>query len=284
MTVKDLLRHTSGLVPGEATKNQLVKDACAKAGIHFSLLGDQDVRRMTPDEQISRMAEVLLTSQPGTVWEYGWSTDILGRVVEVASGKRLGDFLQERLFKPLEMEDTGFWVSRRNVKRLAQPLPKDPSTGRPITLCDVTAQPKNDSGGSGGVSTAPDYLRFCQMLLNGGELDGVRVMSRTTIELMTSDHLGPLANQSWGPGESLLGTPGYTFGLGFMVRPPGREIEGVPGSTGELMWGGWAGTFFWVDPQEALIGVYMTQAPSQSNAYYRKLLKQLVYQAILDSR
>ena len=179
------------------------------------------------------------------------------------------------------MVDTGFWVSKPNLKRLAQALPKDRTTGAPSLLIDVSEQPKNDSGGAGGVSTASDYLRFGQMLLNGGKLDNVRVMSRTTIALMTADQLSTRINQPLQPGELLLGTLGYTFGLGFLVRQ-GPGIAGVPGSAGEFMWAGAAGTFFWVDPKEELVGIYMTQAPSPIRAYYRKLFKQLVYQAITD--
>jgi CubicO group peptidase (beta-lactamase class C family) len=145
----------------------------------------------------------------------------------------------------------------------------------------VSAEPKNDSGGAGAVSTATDYLRFGQMLLNGGELDGVRVLSRSTIKLMTSDHLGTRVAAPLQPGELLLGTPGYTFGLGFAVRQ-GEGVAGVPGSAGEFMWAGYAGTFFWADPQEEIVGVYMTQAPSPIRAYYRKMFKALVYQALVD--
>ncbi len=281
MTVQDLLRHTSGLTYGEITKNQPVKEAYAKAGVYLPGVRDYDARGVTPSEEVLGIAEAPLANQPGTVWEYGLSTDILGRVVETASGKRLGDFLNERLFKPLKMVDTGFWVSKPNLKRLAQALPKDRTTGAPNLLIDVSEQPKNDSGGAGGVSTASDYLRFGQMLLNGGKLDNVRVMSRTTIALMTADQLSTRINQPLQPGELLLGTLGYTFGLGFLVRQ-GPGIAGVPGSAGEFMWAGAAGTFFWVDPKEELVGIYMTQAPSPIRAYYRKLFKQLVYQAITD--
>ena len=119
------------------------------------------------------------------------------------------------------------------------------------------------------------------MLLNGGQLDGKRVLSRTTVALMTSDHLGTRIEAPITPGELLLGTPGYTFGLGFAVRQ-GQGVAGVPGSAGEFMWAGYAGTYFWVDPKEQIIGVYMTQAPSPMRAYYRKLFKQLVYAAITD--
>ena len=145
----------------------------------------------------------------------------------------------------------------------------------------MSAPPKTDSGGAGGVSTAADYLRFCQMLMNGGTLDGTRVLSRTTVKLMTSDHLGTFIQQPVQPGELLLGTKGYSFGLGFAVRT-GDGVAGVPGSSGEYMWAGYAGTYFWVDPREELTAVLMTQAASPQRAYFRKLVKQLVYQAITD--
>src|SRR3989440_9353777 len=167
------------------------------------------------------------------------------------------------------------------MSRLAQPLPVDPASGQKVSVIDVSAEPGNDSGGAGALSTAIDYLRFGQMLLNGGELDGVRVLSRSTIKLMTSDHLGSRIATPFGPGELLLGTPGYTFGLGFAVRP-GGGIAGVPGSAGEFMWAGYAGTYFWVDPKEELAAIYMSQAPSPIRAYYRKLVKQLVYGALSD--
>ena len=159
----------------------------------------------------------------------------------------------------------------------------DASTGKPNKLYDVTAVPNNDSGGAGGVSTASDYLRFAQMMANGGQLDGKRYLSRSYVELMTSDHLGTRiqAQSPMTPGEILLSTQGYTFGLGFAVRQA-AGVAGVPGSAGEFMWGGYAGTYFWVDPKEQIVAVYMTQAPSPIRAYYRKLFKQLVYSAITD--
>jgi CubicO group peptidase (beta-lactamase class C family) len=281
MTVQDLLRHTSGLAYGEITQNAPIKDAYAKAGVYLPGVRDYDSRDMTPAEQVDRLGAAPLAHQPGTVWEYSLASDVLGRVVEAASGKRLADFLDERLFKPLRMVDTAFHVPGDKAGRLAQPLATDHASGQPIKVIDVSAPPKNDSGGAGAVSTAADYLRFSQMLLNGGQLDGVRVLSRTTVELMTSDHLGSRIVAPVTPGELLLGTPGYGFGLGFAVRlAPG--IAGVPGSAGEFMWAGYAGTYFWVDPKEQLTAVFMSQAPSPIRAYYRKLVKQLVYQAIVD--
>ena len=277
MTVQDLLRHTSGLAYGEITANTPVKEAYVQAGVYQPQGVPFDARGLTPAEQVARLARAPLAHQPGTVWEYSLASDVLGRVVESASGMPLGRFLEERLFKPLKMTDSGFFVPSDRLGRVAQPDPANQ-----IKLIDVTTPPKNDSGGAGGVSTAGDYLRFGQALLNGGQLDGARVLSRSTVSLMTSDHLGRISAPSQGtPGELLLGTLGYTFGLGFAVREaPG--VAGLPGSPGEYMWAGFAGTYFWVDPKEELVGVLMTQAPSATRAYYRRLLKQLVYQAIVD--
>jgi CubicO group peptidase (beta-lactamase class C family) len=280
MTVQDLLRHTSGLAYGEITQNAPVKEGLERAGVYRKDL-DYEARGLSPREQIERMATVPLAFQPGTTWHYSLSVDMLGRVVEVVSGKRLADFLAERLFKPLNMRDTAFWVPQAKLARLAEPLEKDRFSGNPNRLIDVSAVPANDSGGAGAVSTAGDYLRFGQMMLNGGSLDGARVLSRTTVRLMTSDHLGSFINQPMQPGELLLGTKGYTFGLGFAVRQA-DGVAGVPGSAGEFMWAGYAGTYFWVDPKEQITAVLMTQAPSPNRAYFRKLVKQLVYQSISD--
>jgi len=281
ITVQDLLRHSAGLAYAEITKNEPVKAAYVEAKFSQPGVHEYDSRGMTPAEQVERIAKAPLIHQPGTTWEYSMAVDILGRVVEAASGKRLAAFLDERLFKPLKMVDSGFWVPAAKMSRLAQPLAVDLASGQKISVLDVSAEPANDSGGAGGVSTAMDYLRFAQMLLNGGELDGVRVMSRSTIRLMTSDHLGTRVAAPVQPGELLLGTPGYTFGLGFAVRQ-GDGIAGVAGSAGEFMWAGYAGTYFWVDPKEEIVGVYMTQAPSPIRSYYRKMFKALVYQALVD--
>jgi len=280
MTVQDLLRHTAGLAYGEITQNAPVKEALGKAGIYKTTI-DYDARDLAPAEEVERLGKVPLVHQPGTVWEYSLASDVLGRVVEAAAGERLADFLDKRLFKPLKMNDTGFWVPQDKIGRLAVPLATDINTGKPSNLIDVSAAPANDSGGAGGVSTAPDYLRFTQMLLNGGQLDGTRVLSRSAVALMTSDHLGSRISAPVTPGELLFGVPGYTFGLGFAVRQ-GPGIAGVPGSAGEFMWAGYAGTYFWVDPKEEIVAVYMTQAPTAIRAYYRRLFKQMVYGAIVD--
>ena len=280
MTVQDLLRHTSGLAYGEITQNVPVKEGLERAGVYRKDL-DFEARGVTPSEQVEKLAAVPLAFHPGTTWHYSLSSDVLGRVVEAASGKRLGEFLEERLFRPLKMRDTGFSVPQAKMTRLAEPLATDRFSKMPNKLIDVSAPPKNDSGGAGAISTAGDYLRFSQMLLNGGALDGSRVMSRTTVRLMTSDHLGTFINQPVQPGELLLGTKGYSFGLGFAVRQA-DGVGGVSGSAGEFMWAGYAGTYFFVDPKEQLTAVLMTQAPSPNRAYFRKMLKQLVYQSIVD--
>lgn len=274
-TIQDLLRHTSGLAYGEITVNAPVKEAYAKAGVFQPTGLPFDARGLTPAEEVAGLAKAPLAHQPGTVWEYSLASDVLGRVVEAASGMRLADFLQKRLFEPLKMDDSGFWVPKEKMGRLAQTAPDNP-----VKVIDISAPPKNDSGGAGGVSTTMDYARFSQMLLNGGKLDGARILSRSTVALMTSDHLARISTPVT-PGDLLLGTPGYTFGLGFAVRQ-GPGVAGIPGSQGEFMWAGFAGTYFWVDPKEELIGVLMTQAPSPERAFYRRLIKQLVYQAIID--
>ncbi len=281
MTVQDLLRHTAGLAYGEITQNAPVKEAYAKAGMYLQGVRDYDSRALTPQEEVERLAKAPLAHQPGTVWEYSVAVDVLGRVVEAASGERLADLMDKRIFKPLKMNDSAFWVPPEKMSRVAQPLAVDLPSGQPINVIDVSAQPKNDSGGAGGVSTAADYLRFGQMLLQGGKLDDVRILSRSTVQLMTSDHLGTRIAAPVSPGELLLGTPGYTFGLGFMVRQ-GNGVAGVAGSQGEFMWAGYAGTFFWVDPKEELVAVFMSQAPSPIRAYYRRMVKNLTYQAIVD--
>ncbi|HYV64844.1 MAG TPA: serine hydrolase domain-containing protein [Myxococcales bacterium] len=280
MTIQDLLRHTSGLAYGEITANAPVKDAYAKAGL-FTADFPYEVRGVTPAEEIDRLAKAPLSHQPGEVWEYSLSVDLLGRVVETVAGTRLSEFLEARLFKPLKMTDAAFFLPKEKLARLAQPFPTDPATGAPNRVIDVSAQPKNDAGGVGAVMTTMDYARFAQMMLNGGQLDGARILSRSTVTLMTSDHLGKIKDTGITPGELLLGTKGYTFGLGFCVRQD-DGIAGTPGRAGEFMWAGAAGTYFWVDPKEQLVGLLMTQAPGPSRVYYRKLFKQLVYQAISD--
>ena len=279
-TIQDILRHTSGITYGELTKNTLVRDAYIKAGVYKPDL-DFDARTQSGADMAEGLGKAPLAQQPGTTWEYSLSVDVQGRVIEAVTGKRLNDFMQERLFKPLKMNDTGFTVPAAKLPLVAEAFPKDPATGAPNKLIDVSKTPGNDSGGAGAVSTAGDYLRYCQAMLNGGQLDGARILSRATVGLMASDHLGSAINTTVNPGMLLLGTPGYTFGLGFLVRQ-GEGIAGVHGTTGEFMWAGYAGTFFWAEPKEQICAVYMTQAPSPIRAYYRRFMKNMVSQAIVD--
>jgi CubicO group peptidase (beta-lactamase class C family) len=266
-SVYDLLRHTSGVVYTTFTRNAHIKDLYTKANVAWA-----DV---TPAEQIERFAKVPLAHQPGSAWEYGFSTDLAGRVVETIAGVPLGRFLDERIFRPLKMPDTTFHVTSDKVSRLAQPFATDRASGRAIKLVDVTVAPKNDAGGAGAAGTALDYARFLQMMLNGGQLDNARLLARATVRHMTSDHLGDI---------KIAGNlaPGYGFGLGFAVRRA-NGLNSVSGSAGEYFWGGAGGTSFWVDPSEQLIAVLMTQAlPGPAQREFRELFRQLVYQALAD--
>jgi len=278
-TIYDLLRHTSGIAYGELTRNALVRDAYVKAGVFKPTL-DFDARELPGAQMADGLGKAPLAQQPGTTWEYSLSVDVQGRVIEAVTGKRLGEVLQERLFGPLKMSESGFAVPASKLQRVAEPFAKDPATGVDNKLIDISKPPGNDSGGAGAVSTAGDYLRYCQAMLGGGQLDGNRVLSRTTVRMMTSDHLAGI-NTTMNPGALLLGSPGYTFGLGFLVRPADGNAA-VQGSAGEFMWAGYAGTFFWADPKEQVCAVYMTQAPSPLRASYRRMMKELVSQAIVD--
>ena len=269
INIQDLLRHTSGMVYAGFTAHPMVKELYTKEGV--------DWKDVTPAEQIARMAKVPLAHQPGTTFEYGLSTDVLGRIVEIISGMTLGQFLEQRLFTPLGMTDSAFVVPQHKLGRLAQPFATDPATNTPIKLLDVTVAQKNDAGGAGSVGTASDYARFLQMLMNGGELDGVRLLSPTTVRYMTADHLGPDVKFS---GVTTL-PAGTGFGLGFAVRKETGRFE-VTGNAGEYYWAGAAGTGFYVDPKEGIVCVWMTQAqPGMARRYDRYLFKQMVYQAIV---
>ena len=268
MTIQDLLRHTSGLTYGNRGTT-LIHQAYPTSSSAAS-------REITSEEFIARLSKAPLLFSPGTKWEYSFSSDVLGRVVEVVSGKSLGVFLAERIFQPLAMSDTAFWVPAAKRERLAQPLATDPDTGKPVSVPDVTVAPKFECGGGCAVATAGDYVRFAQMMLNRGSLDGTRLLGRKTVEYMTSDHLGTIT----GAGDYLPG-PGYGFGLGFAVR---REtgLANLTGTSGDYNWGGAYGTAFWVDPKEQLVVVSMTQAPGAIRVHYRQLLKSFVLQAITD--
>ena len=269
VTIQDLLRHTSGLVYGAFTSNPRVKELYTKEGV--------DWKDITPAEQIERLAKVPLAHQPGTTFEYGLSTDVLGRIVEAVSGMTLSQFLQKHVFAPLGMTDSAFIVPQSKLGRLAQPFATDRASNAAISLLDVTVAQKNDAGGAGSVGTASDYARFLQMLANGGELDGVRLLSPTTVRYMTADHLGPDTKYS---GVTTL-PAGTGFGLGFAVRKETGRFE-VTGNAGEYYWAGAAGTGFYVDPKDDIICVWMTQAQfGMARRYDRYLFKQLVYQAVV---
>ncbi|HEX8930616.1 MAG TPA: serine hydrolase domain-containing protein, partial [Actinomycetota bacterium] len=279
MVVYDLLRHTSGLAYGELTQNAPVRDAYARARLYLPGAIDYDSRGPTPQEFVQGLAQAPLARQPGTTWEYSLSIDALGRVVEAASGKRLEEFLDERLFRPLRMADAGFSLRGGQADRLAAHSGVDPAlNNQPVAVLDVSKPPGNASGGAGGLATAGDYLRFAQMLANGGQLDGARVLSPAAVRLMTSDHIAGLA-QPLPPGMLLFNSPGYGFGFGMMVRlADGGAL--VPGYAGQFMWAGYGGTYFWVDPKAELAAVYMTAAPSVGRAAYRRLFMQLAYGAV----
>ena len=196
-TIQDLLRHTSGLAYGELTRNTLVREAYIKAGVYSPEI-DYDARSRSGADMAEALGKAPLAQQPGSHWEYSLSVDVQGRVIEAVTGKRLNDFMQERLFRPLKMTDTAFHVPATKAARLAEPFDKDPATGAVNKLIDVSKVPGNDSGGAGAVGTAGDYLRYCQAMLNGGALDGARILSPTTVRLMTS----PPGR----PGQALPGT------------------------------------------------------------------------------
>ena len=264
MTVQDLLRHTSGITY-DHTGNGLVQKLYQQSRLRS--------RKITNAEHAAMVAELPLICQPGAEWNYSRSTDILGRIIEVVSGKTLGAFLTERILAPLGMAETGFFTGEENAGRLAEPFPTDPWSSEPVQLFNMLDRPAMESGGGGLVSTTMDYARFCQMLLNGGTLDGTRIIGRKTLELMASDHLSPEVK--------IMGTlvpAGHGFGLGFAVRRQ-AGIAPFPGSTGQFFWSGMGGTFFWIDPMEDLFAVFMTQAPGQRQ-YTRTLVRDLVYAAV----
>jgi CubicO group peptidase (beta-lactamase class C family) len=258
-TIQDLLRHTSGFTYGVFGKS-MVKELYTKNGV--------DSDQHTNAELVQKLAKVPLMYQPGTTWEYGRSTDVLGHVIERVSGQTLDVFLQARILGPLGMKDTAFHAAPDRHARIAEAFAKDPDSGAAVNLLNVREPPKYLAGGQGLVSTAADYLRFAQMLLNGGELGGVRLLGRKTVEYMASDHLGAIR----GPG------PGYGFGLGFAVRLA-NGLSAAPGSAGEHNWSGYGGTTFWVDPKERLVAVFMSQGPNQRN-YFRELFRNGVYGAL----
>src|SRR5882757_6896217 len=264
MTVQDLLRHTSGITY-DHTGNGLVQQLYQQSRLRS--------RKITNAEHAAMVASLPLMCQPGAEWNYSRSTDILGRIIEVVRGKTLGAFLTERILAPLQMAETAFDTGEENAGRLAEPFPADPWTGDKVQLFNMLEKPAMESGGGGLVSTTMDYARFCQMLLNGGALDGNGIIGRKTLELMASDHLGPNVKV-----DSPLMPPGHGFGLGFAVRTQ-AGMAPFSGSLGQFFWSGMAGTFFWIDPAENLFAVFMMQGPGQ-RVYLRSMVRNLVYAAI----
>ena len=272
MTVQDLLRHTSGLT----------YDNRGTSAVHRAYPGSSvsAAVRLGREEFLETIGKVPLLYQPGTAWEYGFSTDILGHIVEAVSGETLGAFLKSRLWDPLGMADTAFSLSRTAEARYARALPKCPLTGQPQVVHHATGQAmKWDSGGGGAVSTTADYLRFVEMLRAGGKLGTTRILGRKTVELMRADHLGPEVENRITTMDPACN--GYGFGLGFAVRKA-AGVAAQLGTAGDYYWSGVYGTYFWIDPAEDLAVVFMAAAPGQMRLRYRQLIRGLVLQAVVD--
>lgn len=270
ITIQDLLMHTAGLVYGPASPSKRIGQMYAAQNIE-SLETD-----ITGDEMLKRLGTIPLLYQPGTTWFYSIATDVLGLLLERASGKRLDALLQELLIGPLGMTDTAWWVPPAKRARLAETLDSDPQKAAMLRAYRHDSDPAPRTylkGGAGLVGTATDYLKFCQMVLNGGTDGRQRFLSRKTVEFMLSDHMVGKA----GVPNATTG-PGYGFGLGWGVR----LYDGVgwtPGSVGDVMWAGAWGTSFWIDPREQLVGILMAQCPS-NRIHTRMLYKNLVYAAV----
>lgn len=271
MTILDLMRHTSGLTYGGRGTTAVHK--------MYPASSNWSADNLSAEQFIERLAGLPLLHQPGTVWDYGLSHDVLGLMVERISGQRLGEFLDQRVFRPLGMEDTGFSVPPEKRARLARALPTDPETGRPQSVPNRAEGARFDCGGGCALSTAGDYLRFAQMLLDGGHLGEARVLGPRTVAMMATDHMTPEIRP--GPGAADPTREGYGFGLTVAVRPEtgGQNILGNPG---DFSWSGAFGTTFWVDPKDELAVVFMAQAPGLIRQHYRRLINSLVYQAIVE--
>jgi len=268
-TVHDLLRHTAGMTYEFLGSSPVQRQyAQLRAGSRQSNL----------TEFTRQLASVPLMFEPGSVFEYSRATDVLGRVIEVISAQPLQDFLRDSIFEPLGMLDTSFAVPAQFHGHIAEPFARDPEGGVQMRVIDVRAEALLASGGGGLVSTAPDYARFLQFMLNRGELDGVRLLGPHTVDFMTTDHLGNIPVAAGG--SSALLPAGHGFGLGFAVRKH-LGVAAVPGSPGTYFWGGLAGTTFFVDPVLNLFAILMLQAPNQRE-YYRMLFRNMVYASVLD--
>jgi CubicO group peptidase (beta-lactamase class C family) len=272
MTIRDLLRNTSGLVYGQP---DYADPGYGNAAIHALYGAKAPFRRGRPiADFVASLGGLPLLHQPGEVWEYAIGYDVLGRVIEVVSGQPFDQFLQSRLFAPLHMVDSGFTVPESKLARLVAAPGSQP---QPLSDWDVGKPQTFFSGGGGIVSTVPDFLRFCQMLLNGGELDGVRILKPETVRLMTTNSLPPdmhLAGHEVGPAF------GTGWGLGFAVRT-NPDFSLIPGAVGSFNWQGSWGTFFSVDPVHKLILVMMMQRIQYSeNGFYFNAIRRLPYTAL----
>jgi len=270
VTIRDLLTHTSGFDYGTG----VAADRWAEAGIQGYYFSD---RGEPIGETVARMAALPASAPPGEQWIYGYSTDILGAVVEVAAGMPLDQFLQQRIFEPLGMVDTHFYLPRDKRSRLASVyaringgLERAPETGSAGQGAFVDGPRRSFSGGAGLLSTATDYGRFLQMILNDGELEGQRILSPKTVELMSANHLGDIEFR-----------PGEGFGLGFSVLED-VGARGTPGSVGELGWGGAYHSTYWLDPVEELVVVHLTQLIPAGGVDDQRKVRTLVYQAIVE--
>ena len=271
ITIQDIMRHTAGFSYG-----YFGGTAVDKLYLEEKVLDNTG----TLDDMVAKLGRLPLLYHPGEKWHYSVAVDVQGALVEALSGERFDRFLQKRIFDRLDMPDTGFDVPQDQLGRFAQmyaPLPKNkqklkvaPAASSERFLAPGTFY----SGGGGLVSTARDYLRFCQMVLNGGRLDGQRLLSRTTVNLMTKDHTSLVD-------PTRVERSGYGFGLGFAVHVD-PAASGSAASIGEYNWGGAAGTKFWIDPNEELIGIYMVQILPHSGLRYGEMFKQLVYQSVAD--
>jgi CubicO group peptidase (beta-lactamase class C family) len=274
ITIRDLFRHTSGL-DYTGPKDENGEPAYKKLGVE----GGNGWVSFDLAEAVRRLATAPLNHQPGTTFHYGMSIDVLGRLVEVVASKPLNQFFEERIFHPLGMNDTAFFVPEEKWSRLA--VLYTPKKGGGIERSTAAAQenykkkPTLLLGGAGTVSTLDDYARFVTMLLNGGELDGVRILGRKSVELMRSDHLGTLPRVGGMPAE------GYGFGLTFAVNlGPGKSA--TVGSEGEYNWGGAAGTSFWIDPKEHMIGVFLVNVLPSNEVIAAGQFKRMAYEALVD--
>jgi CubicO group peptidase (beta-lactamase class C family) len=271
-TIQDLLRHTSGLTyrdRGTTAAHALYPGTSLWAA-----------ERMDKDAVIAALARAPLLFDPGSSWEYGFSTDVLGFVVEAVAGKPLGEFLSERVFRPLGMGDTSFDLLRGAQDRYARALAKDPVTGgENAAIHHAGDKPQRwHSGGGGLVATVDDYLRFAEMLRAGGRLGSADILGRGSVALMTADHLPASFNNLIADKMEPAAT-GYGFGLGLAVRRQ-DGIAAMAGSAGDYYWSGAYGTYFWVDPKEELVAVFMAAAPGAIRLRYRQLTRNLVYQAL----